>query len=186
MQCLISCCFVSRRNGWSKIFDQCVGLVAQWLECSRFFILLCVICSELFLFVCSFLSACVIASALQNTKQCFLFKLFSSGHFKSQIVFFLKLPSQLPLATPSDWLKISRKFFNQWETKPKPIHFSRALSKVQVIARNFDWFIAMFAPVVKGRINYFSLVLFFWESFETALFVNIVFVSPWRQSQSDF
>ena len=38
-------------------------------------------------------------------------------------------------------LKISRQFFNKWEAKPKPIapcalYFSRAFSKVQVIARN--------------------------------------------------
>ena len=29
--------------------------------------------------------------------------------------------------------------------------FSRALSKFQIIARNCDWFIALFVPVVIGR-----------------------------------
>jgi len=35
--------------------------------------------------------------------------------------------------------------------------FSRALSKWQVIAANSDWFIALFAPVVIGRSNYFAI-----------------------------
>ena len=59
-------------------------------------------------------------------------------------------------------LKVSRQFFNQGEAKPKPIascnrDFSRAVSKSQVIARNYDWFIVLFAPVVIGRINYFGI-----------------------------
>ena len=36
--------------------------------------------------------------------------------------------------------------------------FSRALSELQVIARKFDWFIALFSPVVIGRSNYFGIV----------------------------
>ena len=53
-------------------------------------------------------------------------------------------------------LKDSRHFFNQWEAKPKPIapytcDFSRTTSELQVIARNCDWFIALFVPVVIGR-----------------------------------
>ena len=56
-------------------------------------------------------------------------------------------------------LKISRHFFNQWEAKAKPIapctrDFSRALSKLQFVARDSDWLIAQFAPVVIGRSNY--------------------------------
>ena len=59
----------------------------------------------------------------------------------------------IAIAALSDWLKISRQFFNQWEAKPKPIapcsrDFFRTLSKLQVIARNSDWFIALFASVV--------------------------------------
>ena len=59
-------------------------------------------------------------------------------------------------------LKISRQFINQWEGKPKPIatctrDFSRALSKLHGIATNLDWFIALFAPAVIGRINYFGI-----------------------------
>ena len=53
-------------------------------------------------------------------------------------------------------LKDSRKFFNQWEAKPKPIapctrDFSRASRELQVIARNCDWFMALFVAVVIGR-----------------------------------
>ena len=58
-------------------------------------------------------------------------------------------------------LKVSRQFLNQWETKPKPIalctrDFSRALSELQAIPRNCDWFITLFAPVVIGRSNWFG------------------------------
>ena len=50
-------------------------------------------------------------------------------------------------------LKMSCQFFNQLEAKQKPItpctrDFSCALNKSQVIARNVDWFITQFAPVV--------------------------------------
>ena len=61
-------------------------------------------------------------------------------------------------------LKISRQFFNQWEAKPKPKpiapcrrHICLALRKFQLIRKNSDWFIALFAPVVIGRSNYFSV-----------------------------
>ena len=59
-------------------------------------------------------------------------------------------------------LNISRQFFNQWEAKPKPIapctrDFSRALYKLQVIAGNFNWCIALFARVVIGWSNYFGV-----------------------------
>ena len=55
-------------------------------------------------------------------------------------------------------LKGSRQFFNQWEAKPKLIapcmrDFSRASSELQVIARNCDWFMALFVPIVIGRSN---------------------------------
>ena len=53
-------------------------------------------------------------------------------------------------------LKHSRQFCNQREAKPKPIapcrrDFSRASSELQVIARNSDWFMALFVPVVIGQ-----------------------------------
>ena len=58
-------------------------------------------------------------------------------------------------------LKDSRQFFNQWEAKPKPIEpctrdFSRASSELQVIARNCDWLMELFVPVVIGRSNCFG------------------------------
>ena len=53
-------------------------------------------------------------------------------------------------------LRISHPFLNHAEAKTKPItsctrDFSRALKKLQVIGRNSDWFVAVFAPVVIGR-----------------------------------
>ena len=39
--------------------------------------------------------------------------------------------------------------------------FSRALSKLQVIVGNSDWFIALFAPVVIGRGNKILWYVFF-------------------------
>ena len=39
--------------------------------------------------------------------------------------------------------------------RPCARDFSRALSKLQEIARNSDWFTALFAPVVIGR-SYYS------------------------------
>ena len=35
--------------------------------------------------------------------------------------------------------------------------FSRVLGKLQVNAKKSDWFIALFAPVVIGRNNYFGI-----------------------------
>ena len=67
----------------------------------------------------------------------------------------------IAIATPSDWLTRVAPVFNQWEAKPKPIapctrDFSRASLELQVIARNFDWFIALFVPVVIGRSDCFG------------------------------
>ena len=58
-------------------------------------------------------------------------------------------------------LKDSRQFFNQWEAEPKPIapctrDISRASGELQVIARNCDWFMELFVPVVIGRSNCFG------------------------------
>ena len=59
-------------------------------------------------------------------------------------------------------LKISLHFFNQWEPKAKSIapctrDFSRTLRKLQVAARNSDWFIMLFALVMTGRSDYFGI-----------------------------
>ena len=66
-----------------------------------------------------------------------------------------------------------------FSTKTKPIapctrDFSRALSKLQVISWNSDWFIAPFAPVVIGRNNYlgtgFSTVI--WKPLYIHIFLS--------------
>jgi len=57
---------------------------------------------------------------------------------------------------------ILSQIFNQREAKPKPIapctrDFSRSWGKLQETTGNFDWFIALFAPVVIGRSNSFGI-----------------------------
>ena len=59
------------------------------------------------------------------------------------------------IATLCDWLKISRQFLNQSSYEKQ--NQNRALSKLQVIAGNSDWFIAPLAPAVIGRSNYVSI-----------------------------
>ena len=64
-------------------------------------------------------------------------------------------------------VKDSRQFFNQWETKPiAPCtsDFSRALSELQVIPRNCDWFFALF--FLLWLVGVVALVLVFRKSFE--------------------
>ena len=58
----------------------------------------------------------------------------------------------IAIATFGDWLK---------RVAPKPIapctcDFSRPSSELQVIARNCDWFMTLFAPAVIGRSNRFG------------------------------
>jgi len=45
---------------------------------------------------------------------------------------------------------------NENHIAPCTRDFSRALSEFQVIARNSDWFMALFVPVVIGRSDYFG------------------------------
>ena len=73
--------------------------------------------------------------------------------------------------------------------------FSRPLSKLQVIARNSDWFIALFAPNVIGRSDYFgigfrqpfdnrSVVLSFvvtWFGHQRFDYLLLVFIRWWGQ-----
>ena len=65
-----------------------------------------------------------------------------------------------------DWLRylapvfqpaMRRKRKTQKPIAPCMHHFSPALSRLQVIAGNCDWFIVLFAPVVTGWSNYFGL-----------------------------
>lgn len=66
----------------------------------------------------------------------------------------------------NDWLKnVASLFFSKWEAKSKAIapctgYFFRVLSKLQVLSRNSDWFIALFSPVVIGRSSFFELIGF--------------------------
>ena len=76
----------------------------------------------------------------------------------------MTIESDYAIATRGDWLKNVAPFFNQLgEAKPKPIapctcDFSRALSKLQVITRNCDWFIALFASeLMISRSNYCAI-----------------------------
>ena len=73
--------------------------------------------------------------------------------------------------------EISRQFLNQWEAKPKAIAScthdrTPILSKLQEMAGNSDWFIALFAPIVIVRSNSFWFWCFgvwclvFWQSFK--------------------
>ena len=66
--------------------------------------------------------------------------------------------SVIAIATLSDWLKRPAPVFQPVRSKTKAIaactrDFSRALSELQLIARNCDWFIALTAPVLIGRSN---------------------------------
>ena len=60
------------------------------------------------------------------------------------------------IAMLSDWLK-TLPGFQPMRSKAKTNRTLYALwaIQLQVIARNFDWFLALFAPVVIGRSNYF-------------------------------
>ena len=67
----------------------------------------------------------------------------------------------IAIATLSDWLKRLAPVFQPMRIKTKPIapwkrDFSRALSELQIIGRNCDWFILLPAPVVIGRSNCFG------------------------------
>ena len=66
----------------------------------------------------------------------------------------------IAIATLGDWLKRLAPAF-QAMSKPKPIapstcDISRASGELQVIARNCDWFMELFVPVVIGRSNCFG------------------------------
>ena len=68
----------------------------------------------------------------------------------------------IAIATLNDWLKRLAPVLQPMRSKPKPKpiapctrDFSRALSKLQVIAGNCDWLVALFAPFVIGRSNCF-------------------------------
>ena len=70
----------------------------------------------------------------------------------------------IAIATLSDWLKNIAPIFQSMRSKTKikinrslEARLSRASSKLQVIVRNSDWFIALFAPVVIGWSDYYGI-----------------------------
>ena len=68
----------------------------------------------------------------------------------------------IAISTLGDWVKNLAPVFQPMCRKIKTNRtlypwFSRALRKLQVIARNSDWSIALFASVVIGRSNYFGI-----------------------------
>ena len=58
----------------------------------------------------------------------------------------------IAIATLSDWLKRVPPVFQPMRSKTKTVprtrDFSRASGELHVIARNCDWFIALFVPIV--------------------------------------
>jgi len=65
------------------------------------------------------------------------------------------------IATLNGWLKRLVSVFQPMRSKTRTNRacmrdFSRALSKFQIIARNCDWLIEVFAPVVIGWSNCFG------------------------------
>ena len=72
--------------------------------------------------------------------------------------------SVITIATLSDWLKRLAPVFQPMRRKTKTIapctrDLSRASGEFQVIARNCDWFMELFVPVVIGRSNCFGFGL---------------------------
>lgn len=69
----------------------------------------------------------------------------------------------IAIATLDDWLRNLAPIFQPMRSKTKIIApctraSSRALWKRQVIAKDFDWFIALLAQVVIARSIYFDIV----------------------------
>ena len=64
----------------------------------------------------------------------------------------------IPIATSSDWLKRLAPVFQPMRRKTKSNSctrdFSHASSELHVIARNCDWFMELFVPVVIGQSDY--------------------------------
>ena len=75
----------------------------------------------------------------------------------------MKVDDAIVIVILSDWLKYLAPVFPPMRRKLKTIPpraraiFSRVLSKLQVIARNSDWLIALFDPVMNGGSNYFGI-----------------------------
>ena len=69
----------------------------------------------------------------------------------------MTVESNYAIATLSDWLKRHAPVFRPMRTnRTTYARFSHALSEGHIIARNCDWFIVLFVPVVIGRNNCFG------------------------------
>ena len=69
---------------------------------------------------------------------------------------YLFLVCDFAIAKRSDWLKNLASVLQPARREIRAI-FPRALSKLQVIVRNSDWLIVLFAPVVIGRSKNFGI-----------------------------
>ena len=83
-------------------------------------------------------------------------------------------------------LKISRKFYNQWEANPKPIapctrDFSRSFSKLKVIARDSHSVVRLYARVVIGRSNYFRVSTIIRKLLYEGLVLQVGRSSPFKR-----
>ena len=66
----------------------------------------------------------------------------------------------IAIAMLDDWLKTLAPNFQPMRGKTNRTlcaRLSRAFSKLQVVSMNFDWFIALPAPVMIGRNYYFGI-----------------------------
>ena len=81
----------------------------------------------------------------------------------------------IAIATLRDWLKRCEPFFStnekQNQNQSRHARVSRTLRELQVISRNCDWFIALFAPVMIGRRNCFGFG--FSTDLKTALYQHL-------------
>lgn len=89
---------------------------------------------------------------------------------------------------------MSRLFFNNKKQNQSQLlrGFSHAFSKLHVFSRNFDWFIALPAPVVIGQSYYFGLGFstvikkrFIDDELKTAISLR-AFIKGTRRRREDF
>ena len=62
----------------------------------------------------------------------------------------------IAIAAHGDWLKRLAPVFQPMRSKTKTNRAMHASGELQVIAKNCDWFMELFVPVVIGRSNCFG------------------------------
>ena len=151
---------------WSLLFWKYDICIVKWstsvMNEKSSFLSQTVIC--IFLFFNTILSSKLLMVLLQSIK---FYDVRAVFKWPSKVI------TRLRLLLLVIGLKDSRQFFIQWESKliaPCTRDFSRALSELEIIARNCDWLIVLFAPVVIGRKNCFGW--FFDSHLKTALLVR--------------